>query len=328
MDRVTCMQSFIKVAENSGFSAAGRRLNLSTGVVTGHIKALEDHLGVRLLNRNTRKVSLTEVGQTYYERCVQIIAELEDADQIAESLQSKPRGHLHINLAPVLPSVIMPTIAEYAKLYPDVSLRLTVTSRMVDLMEGDYDLAIRIIPVSDSSLIVRRLATYRYVVCGSPQYFAERGHPKNPADLAGHNCITYFESPWNTNWHFTGPGGELVVHSNGNVQANNADSLRLSAVLGIGLIYAPSFMICDELKSGTLVPTLAEFPPLDMTIDAIYPHRRYLSTKVRSFIDLAVKNFHNADWAVSPKPALKSADSGKSKTTKPAAANILTQAAS
>lgn len=297
------MTSFVKVADNGGFSAAARRLNLSTGVVTGHIRSLEDHLGVRLFNRNTRKVSLTDVGQAYYERCVQILAEIDDADQIAEALQSKPRGFLHLNLAPVLPMVFAPIIAEYTALYPGVAMRCTVTSRMVDLVDGGYDLAIRIIPVSDSSMIVRRLASYRYVVCGSPKYLAERGHPKSPADLANHNCITYFDSPWNTNWRFQGPDGEEVVHPVGNLQYNNSDGLLLSAMLGQGLIYAPTFMVADGLQSGRLVATLTKFETIELTVDAIYPHRRYLSAKVRAFIDLAAKNLHDTDWTTRQRAA-------------------------
>jgi DNA-binding transcriptional LysR family regulator len=296
MDRVTSMTSFVKVADNGGFSAAARKLNLSTGVVTGHIKSLEDHLGVRLLNRNTRKVSLTEVGQAYYERCVQILAEIDDADQIAEALQSKPRGPLHINMAPVLPMIFAPIITAYTALYSDVSVRITVTSRMIDLVDGGYDLAIRIIPVSDSSQIVRRLASYRYVVCGAPKYFAEHGHPKTPEDLVNHNCITYSDSPWNSNWHFKSADGEKVVHPSGNLQANSSDALRLSAMLGQGLIYAPTFMVADWLQSGQLVATLTKFETIEMTVDAIYPHRRYLAAKVRTFIDLAAKDLHDTNW--------------------------------
>jgi len=305
MDRVTSMTSFVKVAENGGFSAAARRLNLSTGVVTGHIKALEDHLGVRLFNRNTRKVSLTEVGQAYYERCVQILAEIDDADQIAEALQSKPRGVLHINMSPVLPMIFAPTVAEYTDLYPDVAVRITVSSRMVDLVDGGYDLAIRIIPVSDSSLIVRRLASYRYVVCGAPKYFAEHGHPKTPADLANHNCITYADSPWNTNWHFKGADGEQVIHPSGNLQGNSADVLRLAAMLGQGLIYAPIFMVADALDSGQLAATLTAFETTEKTVDAIYPHRRYLSAKVRAFIDLAAKKLQGGNWAAQQRASTK-----------------------
>ncbi|HXD46161.1 MAG TPA: LysR family transcriptional regulator [Pseudolabrys sp.] len=297
MDRLTCMTSFVKVVENAGFSAAARRLNVSPSVVTGHVKTLEDHLGVRLLNRSTRKLSLTEVGQAYFERCQQILAELNDADQIAERLRSQPRGMLQLNVAPIIPLVLAPIVAEYTALYPDVAVRMTSTSREVDMVEEAFDLCIRT-PVSDQSLIVRHLATYRYVLCGAPAYFARRGHPKHAADIAGHNCITYYDSPWNREWHFETPDGTQVVRPAGNLQVNSPDALRIAATLGQGLIYVPSFLVADGLRGGELVQTLAECTPISMTIDASYPHRQHLSPKVRAFIDLAAKRLQKADWAV------------------------------
>lgn len=296
MDRVTSMLSFVKVVESAGFSAAARHLNLSTSVITGHVQALEARLGVRLLNRSTRKVSLTEVGQAYYERCVQILSDIENADQIAEALQSTPRGTLQINMAPVLQSVFAPTIAEYAALYPEVSVRITVTSRMVDLIEDGFDIALRIIPVSESSLVIRRLASYRFVVCGAPKYFAKYGHPSSPADLANHNCVTFSDSPWNRDWHFKKSRGEQVVQAQGNLQVNGSDALRLAGVLGQGLIYVPSFLVAEDLSEGRLVQTLSAFMPMELTVDVIYPHRRHLPAKVRSFIDLAAKNLRGVDW--------------------------------
>lgn len=297
MDRLTAMTSFAKVVENAGFSAAARRLNISTSIVTAHIKSLEDRLGVRLLNRSTRKLSPTEVGQVYYNRCVQILSELEEADRIAEASQIKPRGVLRLNVAQAIPQVIAPSVAEFGALYPDASVRVTITSRMVDLIEEGFDLAIRLTPVQDSSLIVRRLATYRLVVCGAPSYFARYGRPAHPGELAKHNCLLFYDSQWGREWHFSGPGGDHAIRVSGSLETNSVIALRLAAILGEGLICAPSFMIAADLKSGDLVSVLAEFMPVDFSIDAIYPHRRYLPTKVRSFIDLAAQHLHEANWA-------------------------------
>jgi molybdenum-dependent DNA-binding transcriptional regulator ModE len=169
MDRVSSMQSFVKVVENGGFAAAARQLHLSPSLVTTHIKSLEDRLGVRLLDRNTRKVSLTEVGQAYYERCLQILAEIDEADQIAESSQMKPKGVLRLNVAQAMPPVITPALVEFVTRYPDASVRVTVTSRMVDLVEDGFDLAIRLTQ-AHTSVIVRHLRSYRMVVCGAPSY--------------------------------------------------------------------------------------------------------------------------------------------------------------
>jgi DNA-binding transcriptional LysR family regulator len=297
MDRVASMASFVKVAETSGFSAAARKLNLSTSMVTTHIKALEDRLGVRLLNRSTRKVSLTDIGQAYYERCVQILADIDSADQIAEAQQSKPRGELRLNMASSMTSIIGPSIAEYVALYPDASVRLTVTSRMVDLVEDGYDLAIRLLPLPDSSLIVRRLASYCFVVCGAPDYFARRGVPQDPSELLDHNCMMFSDPSWENAWHFGYPDGDRAIPLTGNLHTNMSESLRVAAVHGQGLICVPTFLVADELRSGKLVPVLTKFLPAASSIDAIYPHRRYLSPKVRSFIDLVAHNFRDAKWS-------------------------------
>src|SRR5580704_6252419 len=175
MDRITSMTTFVKVVDAGGFSAAARALSISPSVVTNHIQSLEERLGVRLLNRSTRKVNLTEVGHAFYDRCVRIIAELDDAEQVAEALQSKPRGNLRLNTAVAIPPIIAPVIAEYVALYPEASVSVVATGRMVDLVEEGFDLAIRVTPIPTSSLIVRHLASYRFAVYGAPDYFASRG---------------------------------------------------------------------------------------------------------------------------------------------------------
>jgi DNA-binding transcriptional LysR family regulator len=300
MDRVSCMLSFVKVAENGGFSAAARQLNISTSIVTTHVKSLEDRLGVRLLNRSTRSVSLTEAGQTYYERCIQILSEIEDAEEAAQILQSKPRGTLQLNVSPGVVLLIAPSIAEFKTLYPDVSVRVTLTTRMVDFVEEGFDLAIRFIVATDSSLILRRLAAFRLVVCGSPNYLAKRGRPEHPSDLARHNCLIYYDASFGKGgkeWRFTGPNGDLPVHVSGNLESNSSVLLRAAAVLDEGLLYMPSPVVAEELKAGALVPVLTEFLPEKYSIDALYPHREHLPAKVRSFIDLVAKNFREAAWS-------------------------------
>jgi len=296
MDRLTAMNSFVKVVECAGFAAAARRLDVSPSIVTAHIKSLEDRLGVLLLNRSTRKVSLTEIGQAYYERCIQILSEIDEADQIAQSSQANPRGLLRLNLAQALPPVLAAPMAEFLSLYPEASLRVTVTSRMVDLIEEGFDLAIRLIPTHDSSLIVRRLASYRMVVCGAPTYFARRGRPDDPMQLGQHNCLFFYDSLWGREWRFAGPNGEQVVAVSGNLETNSVVAMRMAAMLGEGLLCVPLFMVASEIKSGQLVPILTKFMPFEFSIDALYPHRRHLSAKVRSFLDLVAKHFRQADW--------------------------------
>jgi DNA-binding transcriptional LysR family regulator len=298
MDRMTSMATFVKVVECGGFSAAARALGISPSMVTTHVRALEERLAVRLLNRSTRKVSLTEAGHAYYERCLQILTDVEEAERIAEALQSTPRGTLRLNTSVAIPPFLAPVIAEFASLFPEVSVNLAMTDRMVDLVEEGFDLAVRNMSVPDSSLIARCVATYRFVICGSPGYLAARGVPREPAELVHHNCLVHSHSAWGNEWHFAGPEGEQSVAVVGNLQANSDNALRLAAVHGQGLALAPSFLLIDEIKSGRLVPVLTEFLQSDHAVNAIYPHRRHLSAKVRSFIDLLARRFRDdPPWA-------------------------------
>jgi DNA-binding transcriptional LysR family regulator len=293
MDRVSSMMSFVKVVDNGGFAMAARQLNLSPSAVTTQIKSLEDRLGVRLLNRSTRSVSLTEAGRAYYERCIQILSEIEQADEAAQMLQSKPRGTLRLNVSMGVPAIIAPSIAEFTSLYPDVAVRLTATSRMVDLVEEGFDLAVRFLAIADSSLILRRVAVFRLVVCASPDYLAKHGRPEHPSDLSRHNCIVFYDASFGKDgkeWRFKEPRGDLFVRVSGNLETNSAEALRAAALLGQGLLLAPSILVASELKSGVLVPLLAEFLPEEYSLDALYPHRDHLPAKVRSFIDLIVRD--------------------------------------
>jgi DNA-binding transcriptional LysR family regulator len=297
MDRVTNIMTFVKVVDTGGFAAAARALNVSPSVVTNHVQSLEAHLGARLLNRTTRQVNLTEIGQAYYERCVRILAEIEEADHVAESLQSKPRGTLRLNTSPGMPPAIAPVIARLVSLYPDLSVDTVATGRMVDLVEEGFDLAIRGHAIPDSSLIIRRLATYRMMICGAPEYLAKRGTPKRPADLANHNCLHFSDTAWDgRKWLFARGG---VVHSlsiSGNLSVNNIDALRRAALLGQGLIFLPTFDVAEDIEAGRLVQLLAEFSGPEQPINAIYPHREFMPSKVRSFIDAAIQEFQNATW--------------------------------
>jgi DNA-binding transcriptional LysR family regulator len=295
MDRLTSMATFVKVVEAGGFAAAARKLDMSPSTVTVQIQNLEERLGARLLNRSTRKVGLTEMGKAYYERCLQILAEADEADNIVQALNSTPRGTLRINAAVAIPSLLAPVITEFTTLYPEVRLSVTMSDRMVDLVEEGIDLALRTWPVPELSLIVRRMASFRMVVCGAPGYFAARGVPREPGDLTDHNCLRYTFSPWGTDWFFDGPDGQETVHVSSNMESNSVDTLRLAAINGQGLLIGPSFLVSEEIKAGRLVPVLKEFSRTERQIIAIYPHRHHLSAKVRSFLDLAAKHFHAVD---------------------------------
>lgn len=292
MDRFTSLTVFTRVVDSGGFAAAARRLNMSATMVSSHVQALEDRLGARLLNRTTRKVSLTEIGKVYYERCTQILAELEDADRVAGALQSTPRGTLRLYASTHLMLFLGPVIAEFMELYPDVQIDLSMGERMVDLVEEGIDLAIRTVPPSDTSLIVRRLAPWRHFLCCAPSYLEKRGAPVRLEDLARHNCLRYAFYPFGDEWHFIGEDNKpAAVRVSGNLVSASGETLRHAAVAGHGMFLGPSFIAGDDLRAGRLVSVLDAYRPVDFAINAIYPHRHHLSAKVRTFIDLLAQRF-------------------------------------
>jgi DNA-binding transcriptional LysR family regulator len=301
MDRLTSLTTFVRVVDSGGFSAAGRRLNMSTTMVSNHVHALEERLGARLLHRTTRKVSLTEVGKAYYDRCTQILADLEQADDIAGALQSTPRGTLRIYTATHMVPFVAPTVIEFLASYPDVTIDLTMGEREIDMIDEGFDLAIRLTPPPDSSLIVRRLATWQHVLCCSPAYLEKHGSPRQLSELADHNCVRHVLYPFGDGWHFLDPKGvPASVRISGNLTTNSGETLRLAALQGIGISLAAGFLIGDDLRTGRLVRLLPEYRPVEMSINAVYPHRHHLSAKVRSFIDLLVHHSAEQQKLINP----------------------------
>src|SRR4029077_459641 len=243
MDRLTSLTAFVGVVDSGGVLAAGGRLNMSTTMVSNHIQALEDRLGARLLNRTTRKVSLTEVGKAYYDRCTQILAEIEQADEVAGALQSKPRGTLRIYTATHIVQFIAPVVAEFLKLYPEVKVDLTIGERTIDMIDEGFDLAIRLTPPPDSSLIVRSLATWRHVLCCSPGYIEQHGPLQQLSELAGHNCLRHALYPYEDEWRFVDRNdAPASVRISGNLISNSGETLRICALQGVGIWLAAGFL--------------------------------------------------------------------------------------
>jgi len=293
MDRMAGMAVFTKVVGAGSFSAAARGMNLSQAYVTKQIQELESWLGARLLNRTTRRLSLTEVGSGFYDRCMRILDAIEEARSAAGALQTVPRGRLRIN-APVSFGLLhlAPAVTEFLETYPDVSIEMLVNDRVVDLLEGEFDVGVRIGRLRDSSLIARRIAPICLAICAAPAYLARHGAPKTPDDLANHNCLeyTYFES--RGEWRLLDPAGsEIAVPVSGRYLANNADVLRSTALAGGGVILAPTFLLGEDLRAGRLVRLLPDYPPPEQALHALYPPGRHLSAKVRSFVDFLVARF-------------------------------------
>jgi DNA-binding transcriptional LysR family regulator len=301
MDRLTSLTAFVRVVDNGGFSAAGRKLNMSTTMVSNHVQALEERLGARLLHRTTRKVSLTEVGKAYYDRATQILADLEQADEIAGASQSTPRGTLRIYTATHIVQFVAPVVAEFLSSYSEVKVDITIGEKNVDLIDEGYDLAIRLTPPPDSSLIVRSLATWRHVLCCAPDYLEKHGPLRQLSELENHNCIRHVLYPFQDGWHFVDrKGTPAVARVSGNLISNSGETLRRAALQGVGVWLGAGFLIGDDLDAGRLIRLLPEYRPVEMAMNAIYPHRHHLSAKVRTFIDLLAQHSAEQQKLINP----------------------------
>jgi DNA-binding transcriptional LysR family regulator len=301
MDRLTSLTAFVRVVDSGGFSAAGRRLDMSTTMVSNHVRALEERLGARLLNRTTRKVSLTEVGKAYYDRATQILADIEQADDIAGALQSTPRGTLRIYTGTHIVPFVAPVVDEFLIRYPDVKVDLNMGERPIDIIDEGFDVAIRLTSPPDSSLIVRSLATWRHVLCCSRSYLEMHGGLQQLSDLTEHNCVRHALYPFGDEWHFVDRKKLPVnVRVSGNLITNSAEMLRRAVLDGIGVALMAGFMIHDDLEEGRLVRLLPEYRPVELTMNAVYPHRHHLSAKVRTFIDMLVHHSAEQQKLINP----------------------------
>jgi DNA-binding transcriptional LysR family regulator len=303
MDRLSALETFVRVAETGSFSEAARRLKTSKSAVSRLVAGLEAELGVRLIHRTTRALTLTEAGRGYRERAARILADLADADQSVTRMQQAPRGRLVVN-APMSFGYLQlgRVMPDFLALYPDLTVDLTLTDRFVDLIDEGIDVAVRIGALTDSSLVARRLAPIRRVVCASPAYLSARGTPATPGDLAGHDCIGYSNPPGQTEWRFVDADGRpQPVAVGGRLTVNNGDVIRDAVLGGVGLALLPTFLIGDDLRNGRLVSVLERFLPQDLTLNAVYPHARHLSPKVRAFVDFLAQRFGpRPHWDVAP----------------------------
>jgi DNA-binding transcriptional LysR family regulator len=288
MDRFRAMQAFIRIVDGGSLSAAARALGVSLPAMVRTLSALEEHLGTRLLNRTTRRMSLTDAGQQYYERSRQILGELEDAELLVSSARRKPAGTLSLT-APVLYGKlkVVPVVAEYRTRFPEVAVRLLLLDRNVNLIEEGLDLAIRIGALADSSLVAVELARVRRVVCASPAYLRRRGVPKHPRELAKHACLSLSVVAPADQWHFREQGRELAVKLRPVFVSNSADAVIAMAEAGAGVGVALSYQVERQLAQRRLRLVLDEFSPPAVPVSALYPHGRLTAAKVREFLSLS-----------------------------------------
>jgi DNA-binding transcriptional LysR family regulator len=291
-DRLTAIEVFVRIVEEGSLTAAGERLGLSRAAVSKQLVALEDRLGVRLLNRTTRRSSLTEAGSVFYERARQILMELAEAEREARRNSARPTGRLRLNAPMTFGTMhLAPAIPAYSAAHPAVTVDMTLNDRIVDLVDEGFDLAVRIGRLNDSSLMARRLAPCRFVVCAAPSYLAERGRPVAPEELAAHACLGYSYAPDGDLWEFVGPDGARRVRVSGPLRANNGEALAAAAAAGMGIVLSPSFIVSAHLRAGRLVPILEDYTIAERGIFAVWPAGRHLSAKVRSFVDFLVERF-------------------------------------
>jgi DNA-binding transcriptional LysR family regulator len=300
VDRLATIQVFAQVVEAGSFAKAAERLGFSTSATSRHVAELEAHLQTRLLNRTTRRVSLTESGRAFYERSVQLLADLAEAEEEASSAAVVPRGTIRLTTSLNFGvRHVAPAIASFLERHREVRFDVSLSDRVVDLVEEGFDLAIRIGAPGADNLVARKLGQTRLVPCASPQYLASHGAPKTPEELAGHDCFTYeYVSPRHV-WRFRDRAGtEHAVRVSGRLHANNGDLLAEVAAEGAGIVFEPAFIVGPEVRAGRLVPLLQEFVPPPVPIYALYPSRKHLSAKVRRFVEFLTERFAGAeDWS-------------------------------
>jgi len=292
MDRFLEMQTLVAVVDAGSFVKAADSLSLSKAAVSRYVADLEARLGVRLLQRTTRRLSLTEAGQGFYARSKELLAGVDEAEAELTSRSGAASGLLRIN-APVTFGILhlAPLWGLFRSQYPDVALDLTLADRVVDLVEDGYDMAIRIATLPSSTLVSKRLASTRMLLCASPAYLAAKGTPLHPRDLALHAVIAYTYWAAKDEWHFDGPEGTVSVTTRPCIHANNGDTCRAAALAHQGIILQPSFLVGEDLAAGRLVELLPAYRSLEMGIYAVYPSRKHVPPKVRVLVDFLASHF-------------------------------------
>ncbi|MGZ8273744.1 MAG: LysR family transcriptional regulator [Burkholderiaceae bacterium] len=287
MDRLSAMEAFVRVVEAGTFVAAADRLGISTSSLSRLVADLEQHLGTRLLNRTTRRLSLTESGQAYFERCVTLLADVAEAEAVAGQAAAQARGTVRLTCSySMAEQTVAPAIATFVERHPAVKFELIVSDRIVDLVEEGFDLAIRVGSVGSDRLVARRLGSMQLVLCAAPAYLGRHGAPASPGELPQRNALTYAYSAMPRVWRFTDAAGTVHdVRVTGNLHANSGDALRAAAIAGLGILYEPDFLLGSALRAGQLVRLLPDYTGAAGEIWAVYPSRRHLSLKVRLFVE-------------------------------------------
>ncbi len=292
MRRFGAIPVFVAVVENGGFTAAARTLGISKSAVSKRINQLEAHLGVRLLHRTTRKLSLTEAGERYFAHATQALAAANQAEDAVAELQGEPQGQLRISSPMSFGRLhVAPMIPKLLKRYPKLKIDLVMDDRRVDLVAEGFDTAIRAGNLPDSTLIARKLEPVHQVLCASPDYIDRYDRPGTPAELSGHNCVLYSYSSDADKWTLIGEGGPVTVTVSGSYKVNNSEALLEALREGVGIGRLPTFVAGPDLKTGRLVKLFESYRIPEFTLYAVFPEREYLPAKLRVFLDFAIEYF-------------------------------------
>ena len=297
METITGLRIFARVVEASSFSEAGRQLGVAPSSVSRQINDLEDSLGARLFQRTTRKLSLTEAGELYYERATRIVTEIDEAKLAVSQLDGTPTGILRLNVPGSLSRrYIVPALVAFQEKFPGVKIVLLASDQVMDMVEHRIDLTIRLGALNDSSLIARKIGSGRRIICASTAYLKKAGHPKSPDDLVNHNCLIFRSNPGSNVWKFKNVKSVTSeVRVSGNLFGNDGESLVAAAVEGHGIILVPEWLVSCELKQGTLQELLTNYSsiPKETPMYALFPRQQHLPPKVRAFIDFIVEQFNS-----------------------------------
>jgi DNA-binding transcriptional LysR family regulator len=297
LEELPSMVLFARVVQLRSFTAAANQAGIAKSAVSKRISLLEERLGVRLLMRTTRKLSVTEEGLRFYEHCASMLTAVNAAQDSVSASSQSARGPLRVN-APVTFSqmYLARAVAKFLAQHPEVELQLSTDDRIVDVVEGGFDVVLRITRLKDSSLVARRLASDRLVVCGSPDYLKRAGVPQSPDELVGHNCLHYGLVPLAHEWRFRGPGGGYSVPVRGNLVSWDGTVLRQAVVAGLGLAVLPHFMVAADVKSGRVQTVLDPFRSAPIGIYAVFANRKQIPLRTKLFLDAMSRYFLNPDW--------------------------------
>ena len=303
MNRLENMDTFVRIVEAGGISAAAERIGAAASVVSRRLKELEQHLGTELFHRTTRRLNLTEAGETWYRHCLRILDDVEQSEMAVAHAHEEIRGRLKVALPSSFGHLHMgPAILDFLAAHPEIEFDLDFNDREVDLMQEGFDLAIRLAALPDSSLMARQLAPIQRVMCASPEYLERMGTPQSLDDLAEHHCLVYSLIRDFEDWQPQGAGTSMKAKIHPYMKSTTGEFLREAAVAGHGIVVMPTFIVYREIEAGKLIPLLTDCKFASINAYAIYPPTRHLSQRVRTFIDFLKSRFEHAYWDDCLKP--------------------------